>query len=118
DGLASFECSARSTIEVPADGDALWHTNHPLVPHEGALGNDGASSVARASFLAQALGTARSDEDLRDALADRTAPVSKTGEGGGDGYTLWARVAVHSVPPVVMATAGPPSEVPWVTVEL
>jgi hypothetical protein len=119
DGLASFECSARSVTEVPAEGRAVWHTNHPLASPDAVPGTpEGRSSVARGAFLARALATARSEADLRHALSDRTVPVCKTGEGGGDGFTLWAAVAVHDIPPRVLATAGPPSDSRWVPLDV
>ena len=118
EGLSSLECSAGSVTELPFRGDAVWHTNHPLASRDRAGGAEGESSLARGSFLAAAVAAAVSEGDLRAALGDRTVPVCKTGEGGGDGYTLWAALAVHSVPPQVAATAGPPSEAPWVRVGL
>jgi isopenicillin-N N-acyltransferase like protein len=118
DGIASFECSAHAVVEVRPRGNEVWHTNHPVLSDDRASGVDGASSLARDSFLERALPGAGSSEAVRGILADRSVPVCKTGGAGGDSYTLWAVVAEHSAPPVVVATAGPPAESPWLPVDV
>jgi hypothetical protein len=118
DGIAAFECSGGAVVEVRRDGGAAWHTNHPLANADRVSTEDGASSLARDAFIAETLPAAASAEILRAILSDRTVPVCKTGSGGGDGYTLWAIVAEHSAPPVVAATAGPPSGPDWAAVDV
>jgi hypothetical protein len=118
DGIASFECSGRGVAEARPTGNAVWHTNHPVASAHRVSDGAGASSLARDAFLARALPGAASAESLRRILADRSVPVCKTDGAGGDGYTLWAIVAEHSVPPRVTVTAGPPSASAWVPVDV
>jgi hypothetical protein len=63
--------------------------------------------------MGRELTAAGSVDDLCAILADRTVPVSKLGDEGGDGYTLWAAVVEHGTPPSVLVSAGPASEGTW-----
>jgi hypothetical protein len=117
EGVAALECSARGCDEVRAGGAAVWHANHPVGADPGSE-PPAAGSLARDAFAGRTLPAASSAEGLRAILADTTVPVSKPGGAGGDSYTLWAVVAEPSLPPLVAATAGPPSASPWVSVGL
>ncbi|HWE81267.1 MAG TPA: C45 family peptidase [Gaiellaceae bacterium] len=118
EGIVSLECSASSVVEARTDGPAVWHANHPVAGSRRSDPGASSSSIARDAFMGVALAGATSDRDLCAILSDRTVPVAKVGGGGGDGYTLWAAVAEHRVPPRVLASAGPPSEGTWEEVVL
>ena len=105
-------------VESGLDGNAVWHTNHPLTGIERCDETDGRSSCDRAAFAARSLAQAGSADDLRDLLSDRTVPVVKASRTGGDGYTLWGVVAEHAVPPRVLASAGPPGATTWQPLEV
>jgi len=118
DGIVSLECSGAEVVESGPDGNAVWHTNHPLTGIERCDETDGRSSCDRAAFAARSLAEAGSADDLRDLLSDRTVPVVKASRTGGDGYTLWGVVAEHAVPPRVLASAGPPGATTWQPLEV
>ena len=115
--LVSLECSASSVIESRANADIVWHTNHPVASIDRVDAVDGESSLARDAFIASALPRAGSRADLQSILADRTVPVCKS-HTADDAFTLWAIVAEHTVPPRVMASAGPPTDGSWVRVDV
>jgi hypothetical protein len=114
EGIVSLECSARSVVETRGDGSAVWHANHALASPATADDN----SLARDDFMASTLAAAGAAADLCRILEDTTVPVCKTGGERGDGYTLWAAVAEHRIPPSVLVSPGPPAPGSWEHVQL
>lgn len=117
-GIVSLECSARSVVEARPAGTAVWHANHPISNRDTVNPNLDESSLGRDAFMAESLRDGATTSDIRRIFEDRTVPVCKTGGERGDGLTLWAVVAEHTVPPAVLASAGPPDEWTWEPVEL
>jgi isopenicillin-N N-acyltransferase-like protein len=117
-GLVSLECSGRSVVETRAGGSAVWHANHALANPDAAECTVDSNSLARDAFMAEALSAAGSAGDVCRILEDRTVPVCKTGDDRGDGYTLWAVVAEHRIPPSVLVSPGPPEPGSWEHVQL
>jgi isopenicillin-N N-acyltransferase like protein len=114
DGIVSLECSARSVAEARPSGSAVWHTNHPLENKDRIDPTAGENSLARDAFAGAQLAHATNASDLQDILSDRTVPVCKVESEADDfGYTLWAVVVEHTVPPRVHVTPGPPAQLPW-----
>lgn len=114
-GVISLECSATSVVEARREGDAVWHTNHPLENLDRIAADVSADSLARDDFLSREVPSAATVRDLQAILADRTTPVCKVREEDTRGWshTLWAVLVEHTVPPKVYASAGPPARLPW-----
>jgi hypothetical protein len=117
-GLVSLECSGRSVVEARTGGNTVWHANHAVVNRDAAGRAADANSVARDDFMAEAVPAAGLPEDLCHILEDTTVPLCKSGGEGGDGYTLWAVVVEHRLPPSVLVSSGPPRPGGWEHVQL
>jgi hypothetical protein len=117
DGIVSLECSGRSVVEARTSGNAVWHTNHPMVHSDTVESGVDENSLARDAFIADSLGRASgSAAELCGVLEDRSVPVCKVGGEGDAGYTLWAVVVEHGPPPTVLASVGPPAPATWAPV--
>ena len=114
DGVISLECSARSVVATRPDGNAVWHTNHPLENLDRLDSSVDENSIDRDRFAGSQLQRAARISELQDILSDRTTPVCKVSLDDDEfGYTLWGVVVEHVVPPRVHATPGPPALLPW-----
>ncbi len=118
DGIVSLECSGAEVVESQPGAEAIWHTNHPLTAIDRSDEPDGRSSLDRATFAKHAVERADATADLRQLFGDRTVPVAKSSDAGGDGYTLWGVVVEHAVPPRVLVSAGPPDASRWQAVDI
>jgi isopenicillin-N N-acyltransferase-like protein len=114
DGVISLECSARSVAATRLDGNAVWHTNHPLGNLDRIDSSVDENSIDRDRFAGSRLQRAARISELQDILSDRTTPVCKVSVDDDEfGYTVWGVVVEHLVPPRVHATPGPPALLPW-----
>jgi isopenicillin-N N-acyltransferase like protein len=118
DGIVSLECSGNSVVETPGRAGAVWHANHPVASPDGAGSTADGNSLARDRFMAETVSKAGSPDDVCRMLEDRTVPVCKTGDARGDGYTLWAAVVEHWLPPGILVSPGPPERGSWEHVQL
>jgi isopenicillin-N N-acyltransferase like protein len=110
--LLSLECGANGVSEVDPGSDRFCHANHPLTDgapvHRDKVASGAANSLGRQQRMGELLPGLETAGDLETALADRSAPISRSGVGGW--MTFGAIVIELARPPRMRFTAGPPHE--------
>jgi isopenicillin-N N-acyltransferase-like protein len=116
--LVSFEADAARVIGGAEDQQVVAHANHPLYdpPEKPEFEAIYAASNTRARFacMTALVEPASTLADVEAALADTTAPISRSPMRGH--MTFGAMAAELSSPPVVWFAPGPPHERPFVQV--
>lgn len=116
--LVSFEADAARVIGGAEDQRVISHANHPLygAPDRPEWEAIFAASNTRSRYtcMTELTEGAATLDDIEAALADTTAPISRTAAYGS--MTFGAMVAELSSPPKVRFAPGPPHERPFVDV--
>jgi hypothetical protein len=123
--LLDLECSSRSVVKNrQCDNLRLWHTNHPLANPDvdpsfpGEVPGYLESSVGRERFACTAVVDATSGADLRRLLADRSVPVSQTGEDDPEILTYCSIVMELGASTSAWVAFGPPDRTAYEQVTL
>ena len=115
-GVRNVECSANAVVvldEVP-EGDALWHTNHPLANDDRAFEDVRSlvgTSFERGELLSERISGVAGHDDVVALLRDRTAPLCRVGTTPTESHTWGAIVSDLKAPPRVEMAPGPPDRV-------
>ncbi|KAI9027802.1 acyl-coenzyme A:6-aminopenicillanic acid acyl-transferase-domain-containing protein [Hyaloraphidium curvatum] len=132
EGLRSVEAGAGGSVyRDEGVSDILLHTNHPLTPGAKSCSiadDDPGFSRARLGVISSAAPNLKSEKDLMAALADRSAPVSRSRDptvAGPQFLTFGSFVSCSrtGAAPRFWVAPGPPhlvdfKEVPWGPVPL
>ena len=118
--LVSFEADASRVIGGGQDQRVITHANHPLydppVKPEFEKVYAASNTRARLACMTELGADAAAFADIETALADTTAPISRTPARGF--MTFGAMAAELTVPPRVSFAPGPPHLRPFVEVTL
>lgn len=118
--LVSFEADAARVIGGQEGERVIAHANHPLYdppakPEFEAV-YTATNTRARLACMTDLAARSGSIDDIQAALADTSAPISRTPQRGF--MTLGAMAAELSSPPRVRFAPGPPHQRPFVEVEV
>ncbi len=113
-GVKNIECSANAVVVLESEGDALWHTNHPLENDDRAFEDVRTlvgTSFERAELLAGRIAGVEAHADVVALLRDRTAPLCRVGTAPTESHTWGAIISDLKRPPRVEIAPGPPDRV-------